>query len=470
MESTESISVKPIERTPVNPAGGTPTDDQIGGSPAKVVGNSSAKPTEGTSPQRTEDPPTKPTDSVIDVSLNPTKQVEDIPKNLTGSNTVIESRDATINDATTNDVTSKMTDSTEDNIISPQESSKSVASNATKLVHDILTKPIEEVPANTTESNTSVVPKDVLPEDVTTKTTDPTENILDNQQNSGKVISITATGFTNNISTNFTKSNTRVAPQDSTNVITDSAGDVVELKRQLAAMEADRDAAKKRATDMEVQKDAAIQRAAKRYQQMRLAESDSRNLLKAGKLEVTARLELQAKYNKLMFLLDCRDNSITELQNQLAHTQEHMQTLQTSSTNQQKLEAKHQESLVAARKDTENEVTARFGPQIKDLQTKAAASENQNKENQQKIASLENQLRITRAVNEQYKSKIQQQVTQQLQQQQAKRKFDGETSQRGASGANRAMLGWRSPAAPADVLSTSAFDAPDKRQRVSTPG
>jgi transcription initiation factor TFIID subunit TAF12 len=216
----------------------------------------------------------------------------------------------------------------------------------------------------------------------------------------------------------------------------DLPGEVAELRRQLDAMKAERDG--------------AIDRAAKRYQQMVLAQSDSRNYLKAGRLEVAAKQALQAKFDNLMCLLGHRDSSIAELQTELANTKR--------DTN----------------RDTECEVTAVFETCREQDKAEIAALKKQRDEDQKKILALETQLRIVRAVNEQSEKKVQQQAPQQLQQQQQqqqqlKRKLDDAMLQGEASGKDRTATGWRSPTAPPNA-SAPAVSTPDKRQRVGTPG
>jgi chromosome segregation ATPase len=232
---------------------------------------------------------------------------------------------------------------------------------------------------------------------------------------------------------------------------TDLSGEVAELKRQLDAMQAERDA--------------AVDRAAKRYQNMMLAQSDSRNYLKAGKLEVAAKQALQAKFDKLMCLLDNRDRSIADLQNQLANTKEEMQKLQSATKSQTDLEAVQKERIAATKKDTECEVTAVFQTCMEQDKAEIAALKKQREEDQKKIVALETQLRIARAVNEQNEKKMQQQAPQQL-----KRKPDDDTLQGEASGKDRTATGWRSPTVPANAWTAPAVTTPDKRQRVGTPG
>jgi chromosome segregation ATPase len=235
---------------------------------------------------------------------------------------------------------------------------------------------------------------------------------------------------------------------------TELSGEVAELKRQLDAMQAERDA--------------AIARASKRYQEMMLAQSDSRNYLKAGKLEVAAKQALQTKFDKLMCLLDHRDNSITDLQSQLADTKEEIQKLQSALKSQTDLEALHKERIAATKKDTEFEVTAVFQTCMEQDKAKIVALKKQREEDQKKIVALETQLRIARAVNEQNEKKMQQQAPQQLQQQQLKRKLDEYMLQGEASGKDRTATGWQSPTVPSDA-SAPAMSTPDKRQRVGTP-
>jgi hypothetical protein len=237
---------------------------------------------------------------------------------------------------------------------------------------------------------------------------------------------------------------------------TDLSGEVAELKRQLDAMQAERDA--------------AVGRASKRYQQMILAQSDSRNYLKAGKLEVAAKQALQAKFDKLMCLLDHRDNSIADLQTQLAHTKYEMLELQSASKSQTDLEAVYKERISATKKATEYEITGVFETCIKENQIEIAALKKLREEDQKKIVALETQLRIARAVNEQNEKKMQQQAPQQLQQQQLKRKLEDDMLQGEASGKDGTATGWRSPTVPANASSAPAVTTPDKRQRIGTPG
>jgi hypothetical protein len=187
----------------------------------------------------------------------------------------------------------------------------------------------------------------------------------------------------------------------------DVPGEVAELRRQLDAMKAERDS--------------AIDRAAKRYQQMVLAQSDSRNYLKAGRLEVAAKQALQARFDNLVCLLGHRDNSIAELQTQLA----------------------------AAKRDTESEVTAVFETCREQDKAEIAALKKQREEDKKKVVDLETKLRIARAINEQNEKRMEQLQLQQ--QHQLKRKLDDEMLQGEASG-------------------KAAVSTPDKRQRVGTPG
>jgi hypothetical protein len=196
---------------------------------------------------------------------------------------------------------------------------------------------------------------------------------------------------------------TQVAPA----ATADLPGEVAELRRQLDAMKAERDS--------------AIDRAAKRYQQMVLAQSDSRNYLKAGRLEVAAKQALQVKFDNLMCLLGHRDSSIAELQTQLA----------------------------AAKRDTECEVTAVFETCREQDRAEIAALKKQREEDQNKMVDLETKLRIARAINEQNEKRMEQ--LQQQQQHQLKRKLDDDMLQGEASG-------------------KAAVSTPDKRQKVGTPG
>jgi hypothetical protein len=207
----------------------------------------------------------------------------------------------------------------------------------------------------------------------------------------------------------------------------DVPGEVAELRRQLDVLKAERDG--------------AIDRAAKRYQQMVLAQSDSRNYLKAGRLEVAAKQALQARFDNLVCLLGHRDSSIAELQTQLA----------------------------AAKKDTGCEVTAVFETCREQDRAEIAALKKQREEDQRKMVDLETKLRIARAINEQNEKKSQQQAPEQLQQQKLKHKLDGNMLQSEASGKARTATGWQSPTAPPNA-SVPAVSTPDKRQRVGTPG
>jgi hypothetical protein len=217
---------------------------------------------------------------------------------------------------------------------------------------------------------------------------------------------------------------TQVAPAATADV----PGEVAELRRQLDAMKAERDG--------------AIDRAAKRYQQMVLAQSESRNYLKAGRLEVAAKQALQVKFDNLVCLLGHRDSSIAELQTQLA----------------------------AAKKGTECEVTTVFETCREQDRVEIAALKKQREEDQKKMVDLETKLRIARAINEQNEKRMQQQASQQLQQQQQqlKRKLDDAMLQ-GETIGDGTATGWRSPTAPPSA-SAPAVSTPDKRQRVGIPG
>jgi hypothetical protein len=190
----------------------------------------------------------------------------------------------------------------------------------------------------------------------------------------------------------------------------DLPGEVAELRRQLDALEAERDG--------------AIDRAAKRYQQMVLAQSDSRNYIKAGRLEVAAKQALQARFDNLVCLLGHRDSSIAELQTQLA----------------------------AAKRDTECEVTAVFKACREQDKAEIAALKKQREEDKKKMMDLETKLRIARAINEQNEKRMQQEASQQQQQEQLKRKLDDDMLLQGEDSGK------------------AAVSTPDKRQRVGTPG
>ena len=448
---TEDAPFKPTESTPVKQIEGA-SAGSTGVSPPKLIKNSPAKPAETTSIKPMEIT-SETTDSTKDASPVQTKLSEDTPTNLAELNTDIIPSAATISDITTEDV---FTNNVTNDHVATSNATTNNANAHSATSRNVIpeTKDSTEVTTDNLQGLTSDVQSNAA-DSVKDTLAKPSDDGPVNQKRPKKFLPSITMEFLDSLSTNPTEPNRNEA--------TDTTPQVADLMQQLAAMTADRDT--------------AVQRAQNRYQKMRLAENDSKNYLKAGKLEVASRLELQTKYDKLMFLLDCRDNSITDLQNQLAHAQQHIKTLQSSSVNQktleasqQALEATYQERLAAAKKEAENAALARFAPQLKEFQTMTAASKKKLNENEQKIAALEKQLCDANTANEEYKLKIQQQAAQQSQRHQAKRKFDAEMLQSETGSRDRTMIGWRSPSIPTEAPSTPVLDVPDKRQKISTPG
>jgi hypothetical protein len=227
---------------------------------------------------------------------------------------------------------------------------------------------------------------------------------------------------------------------------------------------------------VEKERDEAIGRAKKRYEQMMMAHSDTRNCIKAAKEEVAEKQSLQVKYDKLNFLLDCRDNTIAELQHNLAYSQETVHIMQSSSINQQELEAKHEERLTAAKKVIEQEMNAKLETQatelgqkfLDDLEAKTVALQKQHDEEKQQheqtkqqMTALKEQLRMAAGLNEKLKSQIQQQLLKH----QSKRKLDGEMLDNGTDYGSSPMFGQH----PSTASSNVPTDVLNKRRKVDAP-